>query len=376
MRLSKTASIEEIQTISGFESLRKILLSDTYSEHIDKPLAYWAFPTDRRLPLVFLSRSLRELLDASYEDLAKTAGIGQKKMVSFIKLLARAANTDPVELPANIDHFRLGVKNPSATDPEFSNNGFDPINVSELHWEKWRASIVRHGLVDEKLGRFASSLQKMTKVVWNKPLSTYTNHTLAEIQTLKTHGKRRLHAILDVFYSLHNLVSNAGDSEHLVLLIAPRLINQIEQWIGQMLQKPGIPSNCEIFQNFVSPLLGQIHIDAPQQIIAIAENRLGIRGPVTSVRQVARIMGLTRARVYQLLNEINDIMMVRWPLGRHQVYELRQKFISEATVSQNAPSLEQFHAAVELIYPGNRRGADGPMERIDNFAEEADLLEV
>ena len=36
-------------------------------------------------------------------------------------------------------------------------------------------------------------------------------------------------------------------------------------------------------------------------------------------------MGLTRARVYQLLNEINDIMTVRWPNGRHQMYELREK---------------------------------------------------
>ena len=41
-------------------------------------------------------------------------------------------------------------------------------------------------------------------------------------------------------------------------------------------------------------------------------------------------MGLTRARVYQLLNEVNDIAVVRWPLGRHQVYELRQKFERES----------------------------------------------
>ena len=41
-------------------------------------------------------------------------------------------------------------------------------------------------------------------------------------------------------------------------------------------------------------------------------------------------MGLTRARVYQLLNEINDIMMVRWPTGRHQSHELREKFQAEA----------------------------------------------
>ena len=41
-------------------------------------------------------------------------------------------------------------------------------------------------------------------------------------------------------------------------------------------------------------------------------------------------MGLTRARVYQLLNEINDIMAVRWPNGRHQMYELREKLVPES----------------------------------------------
>ena len=50
MKFSKTASVEELQVISRFESLRKILLSEQYADHLKKPLAYWALPTDRRLP--------------------------------------------------------------------------------------------------------------------------------------------------------------------------------------------------------------------------------------------------------------------------------------------------------------------------------------
>ena len=79
-------------------------------------------------------------------------------------------------------------------------------------------------------------------------------------------------------------------------------------------------------------------------------------------------MGLTRARVYQLLNEINDIMTVRWPLGRHQVYELREKFQSEARQMDPPPDLNQFPAAVELFYPGSRRGAAGPLEHVGELA--------
>ncbi|MGD0654652.1 MAG: hypothetical protein ABSA16_09930 [Thermoguttaceae bacterium] len=377
MRPVKTASVEELQAIGRFESLQKILRSETYVEHLDKPLAYWALPTDRRLPLAFLSRSLRELLGASFEELAKTPGIGQKKMKSFVKLLARVANTDPADLPTEINDFYLGLKKSSACDPNRSNTAFDPAAISELQWEQCRASVVRHGLGQEKIGRFAPSLQNITKVVWNTPLEAYIGFTLAEIQAMKTHGKRRLNAILEVFYNLHTLVANMEGHEHLALRAVPRLIDRVEQWIGQSLQKPGLPDNGEIFQNFVSPLLEQIRIDAPQQIVTMAENRLGVRGPITSVRQVARTMGLTRARVYQLLNEINDIMTVRWPLGRHQVYELRDKFAAEAVDVPNPPSLVQFHAAVELFYPGSRRGADGPLEKAaDIYEEEIDLLEV
>jgi hypothetical protein len=75
-------------------------------------------------------------------------------------------------------------------------------------------------------------------------------------------------------------------------------------------------------------------------------------------------MGLTRARVYQLLNEINDITNVRWPMGRHQVYELRKKFEAEVAELEAPRDLQQFLAAVELFYPGSRRGAAGPLEHV------------
>ena len=44
-----------------------------------------------------------------------------------------------------------------------------------------------------------------------------------------------------------------------------------------------------------------------------------------------------------------------------------------------APDLRQFHAAVELFYPGSRRGAAGPLEHtFDPFEQEQEdeLLEV
>lgn len=369
MKTIQTASVEQLQLVSRFETLRRMLLGDAYATHLEKPLAYWALPTDRRLPLAFLSRTLGELLATPYSELAATPGIGQKKMRSFVSLLARVANTDPAELPSDA---ATSLEYPSAAPSRGSeqSNGFDPAAVSELVWSQWRANVMRHGLGKEPLGRLAPSLRHITRVIWNTPLEAYADKTLADIQGMKTHGDKRVRAILEVFHAVHTVVSHMGSQEHLVLRIVPRMIDAVETWIGRTLQRPGIPCEEELFHCFVNPLLRQIRCDASRQIIHLAETRLGIHGPVTSVRQAARGLGLTRARVYQLLNEINDIMSVRWPLGRHQVYELRDKFRAELRRVQQPASLDQFHAAVELFYPANRRGAAGRLEPDANIEDE------
>jgi hypothetical protein len=360
----RASSVERLQAISRFESLRKILTSGEYAEHLDRPLAYWALPADRRLPLAFLGRTLRDLLSTPFSQLSLTPGIGQKKIDSFVKLLARAANTDPSDLPWEIVPAPEHRPKADCDAASPGGNGFDPGCVSEVVWSQWQASVVKHGLGDEPLGRLAPSLKHMTRVIWDSPLRAYTDCTLGGMRALKTHGEKRVHAILEVFHSVHVLVTNMGRRDHLTVRIVPRLIDGTEQWIGRALQRPGVPGREEIFAEFVSPLLEQIRSDTAEQIVSLAENRLGIRGPITSVRQVARSMGLTRARVYQLLNEINDVMMVRWPTGRHQVYELRAKLLAESAQMEHPPDLEQFSAAVELFYPGSRRGAAGPLEPV------------
>lgn len=360
MRFAKTASVEELQLVSRFESLRRILLSEPFQQHLEKPLAYWALPTDRRLPLAFLGRKLGDLLSTSFAELAATPGIGQKKISSFVKLLARVANTDPTELPVDLSLVPENV--PSEAPAPQASSGFDPSSVSEVVWGQWRASVVKHGLEKDVLGRFAPSLRNMTRVIWNTTLDAYTGLTLQEIRSQKTHGEKRVNAVLEVFYSLHNLIAQMGRVDHLAVRILPRAIDRVDAWIGHALQTPGIPGVEELSANFVMPLLEQIRIDATQQITSLAEHRLGIVGPITSIRQAARTLGLTRARVYQLLNEINDIMTVRWPTGRHLVYELRDKLMAEGAQMDSPPQLEQFLAAIEMFYPGSRRGAAGPLE--------------
>lgn len=373
MKTIKSASVEQLQLTSRFDTLRRMLVSGPFARHLERPLAYWTLPTDRRLPLAFLGRPLGELLETPYSELAATPGIGQKKMRSFVKLLARVANTDPSALPSDLaispDGFKLGTAVLS------NGNGFDPTDVSELVWAQWRESVLKHGFGKEPLGRLAPSLKDMTRVIWSTPLEVYADKTLAEIRAMKTHGEKRVHAILGVFHGVHTLISQIGAQDHLVVRIVPRLIDSVEAWIGQTLQRPEVPGDEEIRARFVEPLLSQIRRDASRQIIQLAENRLGIHGPVTSVRQAARGLGLTRARIYQLLNEINDVMTVRWPQGRHQVYELHDKFQSDLDGDEAPPRLEQFRAAVELFYPALRRTAAGHDQRAVGATDGDDLGE-
>ena len=383
MNMTKPADVEETQVINRFESLRRILTSDRYAGHLEKPLAYWAMPDDRPLPLALLGRKLDELLSTPFAEISSTPGIGRKKITSLMTLLSRAAETDPTELsvPELLDarttgHATNGNGNGNGNAHAGGNGhahiqvktGFDSASISEVTWSQWRACVVRHGLEAETLGRFAPSLRDITRVIWNTPLGNYTHCTLAEMRSMKTHGEKRIRAILEVFHCVNEMVGKMGSMPHLAVRIVPRQIDRVEQWVAHVRQTADIPSEQELFDCFVEPLLEQVRADAPQQIVALAENRLGLSGPITSVRQAARGLGLTRARIYQLLNEINDIMTVRWPNGRHQVYELREKLETE-TLS-NTPDLERFLVACELFYPASRRGADGAIEP----AEHSDTL--
>ena len=91
---------------------------------------------------------------------------------------------------------------------------------------------------------------------------------------------------------------------------------------------------------------------------------------VTSVRQAARTMGLTRARVYQLLNEINDIMMVRWPNGRHQVSEIDLRDFSAFSKVQ-----EKIVLTPVTSKGFKRSGQDGNAVVSHDFHRLLDLLE-
>jgi hypothetical protein len=240
----------------------------------------------------------------------------------------------------------------AAPPPLPGDPGFDPATVSESDWERWRAAVIRHGLEHEVLGLFASSLQELPRVVWSAPLSKYTEHSLTDIRHLKTHGEKRVRVVVEIFGALHRILGTGQPVGYLTTRIRPKFIAPLESWMLEALERPLLPEPDEIRRSFVEPIMKQVRIDAGDPIYRLAEGRLGLSGKNSSVKQAAKKLGLTRARVYQLLNEVAAILQVRWPEGAALVGELRTRVQTEAMSHQD---MELFHTACELFYPQRRK---------------------
>ena len=369
MHLNRTSSISEFRLNSRFGELRDLLRNERFACRLEKPLAFWALPKDRRLPLAFMGRTVHDLLSTPFEDLLATPGVGEKKIQSLLELLDRVA-LDPC--PADMAEGAAPAPLQCAADApapsaEPAADGFDAIAVSEAVWSLWRETVERYGLGQETLGRFAPSLERLPRVLWHTPLSTYAHLTLAEIRSLKTHGEKRVAAVLEVFHELYQVLARLGPPGHLSVRIVPRVANLIEEWLLAMLDRPELPSATELFEHVVLPLVAQVRIDAGETIAHLVEERLGIVGDGASVRQTARNLGLTRARIYQLLADVGEIVSVRWPEGQYLVGHLVERLHHQ---HQSDPAHGRLLSAMELFFPGQRGEATGLDEAVSDDAEE------
>ena len=109
---------------------------------------------------------------------------------------------------------------------------FNPLGVSEVLWAEWRETVKRHNLGGEKLGHLAPSLQALPTVIWHTQLSEYIDLTLSDIRQLKTHGEKRVHAVLEVYYIVHAALAEADVQNHLEIRLEPKFIRPLESWIS------------------------------------------------------------------------------------------------------------------------------------------------
>lgn len=344
----KTASAQRCALGAEFGERCHQLAQCLRPEERNRLLAFWALPRDRRLPYALLNMSMQQLLESSFHDLLATPGIGPKKMEALLMLLQRAladhhATVSRVSVSSTslASGLTASVELQSALHPlqqkaaEAGDNfawqsppeqPFDPLAVSELQWEACRQTMLRHQLQHETLGKLAPCLRNLPTVIWNRPIETYLSLNLMQMRTLKTHGEKRIGSVLEVFLAIHQLLADTAPHPHYVIRLQPTFIAPVEQWLRVVLLQPQwVPTLLDLRQQLALPLLNQIAHDAGESVHRLACGRLGIETEPEQVRDQAISLGVTRARIYQLLTMCTQVMEVRWPEGRWLIAELTRR---------------------------------------------------
>lgn len=348
------------QLAASFFSVCETLSKVASEEHLETLLSDWVVPADRRLPQVFMNWTIRQLLATPFEQLSGTPGVGRKKIESLIHLLNRvAAPPSHVQRTSMVAPVQGTI---SAAPVDANINPIDYFQVSETVWAEWRQRVIEYGLDQETLGRFAPSLQPLSRVIWHKPLGFYTPLTLAEIRAQKTYGEKRVRAVLEVFGALQSKLGSAKSSADPFAQCPfaecqPQCIRGLNDWMRGAVSRDGRVSADEIRNSLVEPLVLQIEIDGGAALADLARHRLGFYGQVESVLRAARRLGYMRARVYQLLNEMASIVAVRWPEGIDLARRLDAKLRSRGDASTSLPP---FEAARDLFFPELREELTPP----------------
>lgn len=377
--MSKSISAADYKLRNAFDAIRRELLARGHLEYANRPLAYWALPADRRLPLALLGCSLRELLDRPFAEISATPGIGHKKLAMLVTLLQRVAETSSLsdESQGSSDVTESECADSPVVSEVQAKPAIDLVDanrVSETQWDNWRATIRAHQLESEVLGRICSSLQNLPTVIWRKTLADYLALSLSEIRALRTHGVKRVHAILSVFHDIDRAVGAVPKNSSLALRLVPRNLDTIETWLRDLFAHELFVSDAELRQNLLLPILNQIHIDGGEVVSGLAERRLAIEAPGLSVQIESRRLGVTRARVYQLLEVCTKIMEVRWPAGRWALHQLADHLSNVPKDGQCRTALTQLNALRDLCYPGSSRS--DLTSSVDIIGAEAAALEV
>jgi hypothetical protein len=288
-----------------------------------------------------------------------TPGVGHKKIIGFFDLLKRASKATSPDAP-------FGMASPEASrrqKPAPTSCGFDASIVSESLWSQWCETIQHYGMGPEKLGRLAPSLQALPTVIWHSRLEEYADRSLADIRSLKTHGEKRVNAILEVFCTVHEALATATLQENIDVVLMPRFIPPLTRWLLETVGQPDLPPVDDLHQHIVKPMINQIKIDLGDQVAGLASARLCLDENAPSVKQQAETIGVTRARVYQLLEDCGKAMDVRWPEGRYLFAPLATRF-----GSSDPETIGLVHGIVDLFYPPQREAGSTHDESREEMA--------
>ena len=302
-------------------------------------------PTDRRLPIAFLDRTFARPAVAAARRVDVDARRRPKEDLGIFRS-AEAGGEGGVAQCA----VRAERRNRSRQSEPAPSVGFDASIVSEALWTTWCDTVHRYGLGPEKLGRLAPSLQSLPTVIWHTRLEDYIDRSLAQIRRLKTHGEKRVHAILEIFCTVHEALATATLQENIDVVLVPRFVPPLVRWLNETIRQPELPDVEELHKHIVRPMIAQIKIDLGDQVAELAASRLCLDENCAERQAAGRERsGVTRARVYQLLEDCAKVMDVRWPEGRWLLAPLTTRF-----GSSRPEAIGLLHGICDLFFPVDR----------------------
>jgi hypothetical protein len=192
-------------------------------------------------------------------------------------------------------------------------------------------------------------------VIWRATLASYAAMTLDEIRRLKTHGEKRVQAITAIFGKLYAVLIEKGTAG--LIDVTPRTVDAVDAWAAGVVAGKKQLGLDELRSQFVMPLVEQIRIDAGDATAELVLGRVGWEGPKLSVRRAAMKLRLTRARIYQLLEDAETVVAVRWPRGLARMPELLSK---TAEFGQTSDEHTLLKAAAETFFATEYRPQVSP----------------
>ena len=136
----KAISNDRYRLVGTYERLRKNLVDRPDDGRLDKALSYWVLPTDRRLPIAFLDRPLRDLLSQPFDELMATPGVGHKKILGFFDLLKRAAKASAPDAPFGLSEPGHGTET-TKDDPDRRLRCLDRFRIVMVAMVRNRSSL-------------------------------------------------------------------------------------------------------------------------------------------------------------------------------------------------------------------------------------------
>lgn len=323
----------EKQHLKRYHDLQCALRQCNPTSYTSEKLLRWVTAQDRRLPALFLNMTINQILSYPYERLQKTRGVGIKKMDILLNLLARALTQQPTDVPERDDSplvFFTKINLDETLEPHL-----DAAIITDESWNLWRKSILDANTEDFTIGFVARRLCDCTRVLWNVPLKRYCPLTLEALRALPAHGEKRITAVLEAFHDVSRQIMHGHISPCEFFTL--REVKDLNLWTQRLLHGEVEPSSARIKEFFIRPLLSILEHDGTQLMTNFAKLRLN--RIQHNVQNAALHLGITRSRAYQLINEISDIILVRWP-DASKIIPLMINYYHQRTHSQDTSAMK------------------------------------